>query len=224
MNTIDTAQVELSEQTRIEETVAAQFAEKPVYDFFKRVFDIAAALVALVVLSPLLLITAVIIMADDFGNPFFIQKRTGKNGRVFRMYKFRTMYKDAEERKAELADRNEADGIHFKIKDDPRILPHAKFMRKTSIDELPQLVNVIKGDMSVVGPRPFVVTEQSQLPDDRLVVKPGLSCYWQLSNRGELPIDEQLELDYRYIRERSFGTDIKIIFKTIGMILRLGNK
>lgn len=199
------------------------FKEKPVYDFFKRVFDIVASLVALFVLSPVFLITAVVIMIDDFGNPFFIQERTGFNGKKFKMIKFRTMYKDAEERKKDLLIHNEADGIHFKMKDDPRILPHAKFIRKTSIDELPQLVNVFSGTMTIIGPRPFVVKEQEQLPDDRLLVKPGLSCYWQLSDRDSMPIDEQLELDYKYIRERSFGTDISIIFKTIALIFNMGN-
>lgn len=224
MSIIDTAQIESTEQVQTaEEPAAVNFTEKPAYDFFKRVFDVVSSALALVVLSPLFLITSIVIVADDFGSPFFVQERTGKNGKVFRMYKFRTMYKDAEQRKAELADRNEADGIHFKIKDDPRILRHAKFIRKSSIDELPQLLNVIKGDMSVVGPRPFVVNEQEQLPDERLVVKPGLSCYWQLSDREEMPIEEQLDLDYKYINERSFGTDIKIILKTFMLILRMGN-
>lgn len=217
-------QGEVAEKTVLEDEITdIGFKEKPVYDFFKRFFDIVASLAALVVLSPIFLITAIIIMIDDFGNPFFIQERTGYNGEKFRMIKFRTMYKDAEERKKDLLEHNEADGIHFKIKDDPRILPHAKFIRKTSIDELPQLINVFFGKMTVIGPRPFVVKEQEQLPYDRLLVKPGLSCYWQLSDRERMPINEQLELDYKYIRERSFRTDFKIILKTIALIFNMGN-
>lgn len=206
-----------------EKITGFELKEKPVYDFFKRVFDIFASVFALIILSPILLVTAIIIMLDDFGNPFFIQQRTGYNGEIFKMIKFRTMYKDAEGRKQDLLVHNEADGIHFKIKDDPRILPHAKFIRKTSIDELPQLINVITGKMTIIGPRPFVVKEQEQLPDDRLLVKPGLSCYWQLSDRDSMTIEEQLELDYKYIRERSFGTDIKIILRTIALIFNMGN-
>lgn len=199
------------------------FRKKPVYDFFKRIFDIVASFAALIVLSPVFLITAVVIMFDDFGNPFFIQERIGYNGEKFKMIKFRTMYKDAEERKKDLLAHNEADGVHFKMKDDPRILPHARFIRKTSIDELPQLINIFFGKMTIIGPRPFVVNEQEQLPDDRLLVKPGLSCYWQLADRDSMPINEQLELDYKYIRERSFRTDFKIILKTIALIFNMGN-
>lgn len=214
----------LMQETKEIACVTEEFTEKPVYDFFKRVFDVAAAFAAIVILSPVFLITAIVIIIDDFGNPFFVQERVGKNGSNFKIFKFRTMYKDAENRKAELAALNEADGIHFKIENDPRILPHAKFIRKVSIDELPQLINVISGSMSIVGPRPFIVSEQAQLPSERLLVKPGLSCYWQLADRNEMPIDEQLELDYKYISERSFLTDFKIILKTFGVVFGLKNQ
>ena len=190
-------------------------AQKPFYDFVKRVFDIVCSLLALTVFLPIFAVICVIIMIDDFGNPFFVQDRVGKNGKVFRMIKFRTMDKNAEERKRELMELNESDGVHFKIKHDPRITRIGGFLRKTSIDELPQLFNILAGSMSIIGPRPFIISEQEQLPDDRLSVKPGLSCWWQLTDTGNMPIEEQLELDYRYRRERSFGGDLKIIFLTI---------
>ncbi|MGN0577044.1 MAG: sugar transferase [Ruminiclostridium sp.] len=193
-------------------------AKKPFYDFVKRAFDIVCSLLAVTVLLPVFAVICVIIMIDDFGNPFFVQDRVGKNGKVFRMIKFRTMYKNAEERKRELMELNESDGVHFKIKHDPRITRIGGFLRKTSIDELPQLFNILAGSMSIIGPRPFIISEQEQLSDDRLSVKPGLSCWWQLTDTGDMPIEEQLELDYRYIRERSFGVDLKIIFLTIASV------
>lgn len=200
--------------------ITEQTDSKAVYEFFKRAFDIVCSFLAFVVLSPVLLLVAIAIVIDDFGNPFFIQDRVGKNGKVFRMFKFRTMYKDAEARKSELVQDNESDGVHFKIKKDPRITRIGGFLRRTSIDELPQLLNVLAGHMSIIGPRPFIKSEQALLPDERLAVIPGLSCYWQLENTCDMPIEEQLELDYKYIRERSFLTDIKIIFKTIAVVFK----
>ena len=132
--------------------------------------------------------------------------------------------KNAEEVKHTLMDMNESDGVHFKIRHDPRILRHSAFMRRMSIDELPQLLNIIKGDMSIIGPRPFIISEQAQLPADRLLVKPGLSCYWQLAKPDNLSIEEQIALDYKYITNRSFGTDIDIIFKTLRLIFSFGNE
>lgn len=198
--------------------IKIQFAEKPVYDFFKRAFDIVCSLLALVVLSPVLLIVALVIVANDFGNPFFVQERIGKDSKAFKMIKFRSMYKDAEQRKAELMKHNEYADVHFKMENDPRITPVGRIIRKTSIDELPQLINVLKGDMSIIGPRPFIRSEQEQLPSDRLLVKPGLSCYWQIANTAKMSNEEQLELDYRYIRERSFAADMKLIFKTVAVV------
>lgn len=195
------------------------YTPKPVYDFFKRVFDVVCSLIALIVLSPLLLVTAIVIMADDFGNPFFVQERTGKNSKNFKMFKFRSMRLHAEKELDSLMKFNEYADVHFKMENDPRITKVGKFIRRTSIDELPQLINVIKGDMSIIGPRPFVPSEQEQLPADRLLVKPGLSCYWQIADTAKMSVEEQLELDYRYIRERSFLIDIKIIFRTIGVVL-----
>lgn len=196
----------------------AEFKEKPVYDFFKRAFDIVCSLLALIVLSPVFLITIIAIVADDFGNPFFVQERIGKDNKPFRMYKFRSMRLNAEKELAELMKYNEYSDVHFKMDKDPRITRVGKIIRKISIDELPQLVNVLKGDMSIIGPRPFIRSEQEHLPSDRLVVKPGLSCYWQVTNTIKMSNEDQLELDYKYIRERAFLTDIKIIFLTVKTI------
>lgn len=196
---------------------------KPVYQFFKRAFDIVASFCGIVVLSPVFLIVAIYIMICDFGNPFYTQKRIGKDGKPFKIVKFRTMYKDADARKAELMSKNESDGVHFKIHDDPRIIKGGKPIRAASIDELPQLFNVLIGDMSLVGPRPFVEDEQAQLPPDRLFVKPGITSFWQITFTEDMPIDEQLELDYRYIRERSFLLDLKLIFLTFAHVFNKKN-
>lgn len=197
--------------------------KKPVYHFFKRAFDIVSSFCGIVVLSPVFLAVAVYIMICDFGNPFYTQKRIGKNGKPFNIVKFRTMYKDADKRKAELLSQNESDGIHFKMHDDPRIFKGGKVIRACSLDELPQLFNVLIGDMSVVGPRPFVASEQEQLPTDRLFVKPGITCFWQITFTENMPIEEQLELDYKYIRERSFLLDLKLIFLTLASVVRRKN-
>lgn len=188
---------------------------KPVYDFFKRVFDIVVSLICLTVGLPVYLIIALAIVIDDPGNPFFVQDRVGKNGKVFKMVKFRSMRKDAEQIKVNLAKQNEYASVHFKIENDPRVTKVGKFLRKTSLDETPQVLNLLTGSMTVIGPRPFIPSEQAQLPDDRLQVKPGLSCYWQLADTTKMSDEEQLELDYRYIRERGVWTDLKIIWKTV---------
>lgn len=193
---------------------------KPVYDFFKRVFDIVVSLICLTVGLPVYLIIALAIVIDDPGNPFFVQDRVGKNGKVFKMVKFRSMRKDAEKIKVNLAEQNEYASVHFKMENDPRVTKVGKFLRKTSLDETPQVLNLLTGSMTVIGPRPFIPSEQSQLPDDRLQVKPGLSCYWQLEDTTKKSDEEQLELDYRYIRERGVRTDLKIIFATIASIFK----
>jgi len=197
----------------------AVLEKKPVYEKIKRFGDIFCSALALTVLSPLLLATAVLIMIDDFGSPFYVQTRIGKNGKEFKIYKFRTMYKDADARKAELMKKNEDNGANFKIKEDPRITRVGGILRKTSIDELPQLLNILKGDMSIIGPRPFIPAEQEKLPFDRLLVPPGLSCYWQIGGKNELSEAEQIALDRKYIKERSLGTDVKIVCKTIVHVL-----
>ena len=192
---------------------------KPLYDFVKRAFDIVVALICLTVGLPVYLIMILAIVIDDPGNPFFVQERVGLNGQVFKMVKLRTMRKDAEQIKVNLAEQNEYASVHFKMENDPRVTKVGRFLRKTSLDETPQVLNLLTGSMTVIGPRPFIPSEQAQLPDDRLQVKPGLSCYWQLADTTKMSDEEQLELDYRYIRERGVGTDFKIIWKTVLSVL-----
>ena len=190
----------------------------------KRAFDIAASFCALVVLSPVFLIIYLIIYLDDpHGNPIFSQIRIGKNGKAFRFYKFRSMVVNAEDLLAGLQNQNEMSGPAFKMKNDPRVTKVGRFIRKTSLDELPQLWNVLKGDMSLVGPRPPLPNEVEQYTEEqkkRLSVTPGLTCYWQVQpSRNDLDFGEWFELDMKYLRERSMKTDIKIILQTILVVL-----
>lgn len=192
----------------------------------KRAFDIAASFCALVVLSPVFLIIYLIIYLDDpHGNPIFSQIRIGKNGKAFRFYKFRSMVVNAEDLLAGLQNQNEMSGPAFKMKNDPRVTKVGRFIRKTSLDELPQLWNVLKGDMSLVGPRPPLPNEVEQYTEEqkkRLSVTPGLTCYWQVQpSRNDLDFGEWFELDMKYLRERSVKTDIKIIFQTILVVLHM---
>ena len=192
----------------------------------KRAFDIAASFCALVVLSPVFLIIYLIIYLDDpHGNPIFSQIRIGKNGKAFRFYKFRSMVVNAEDLLAGLQNQNEMSGPAFKMNNDPRVTKVGRFIRKTSLDELPQLWNVLKGDMSLVGPRPPLPNEVEQYTEEqkkRLSVTPGLTCYWQVQpSRNDLDFGEWFELDMKYLRERSMKTDIKIIFQTILVVLHM---
>ncbi len=194
--------------------------EKTGYRVAKRTMDIFCSSIALIVLLPLLIISCIAIVAYDFGSPFYLQDRVGKDGKKFKIFKLRTMRKNAHQLREMLKDMNESEGATFKVKKDPRITKPGEFLRKTSIDELPQLINIIKGDMSIIGPRPFIPEEQAELPDDRLCVKPGLSCYWQISGKNSLSKEQQIELDRKYIRECSITTDIKITAKTAAMVLK----
>ena len=210
------------------EAVDFVFEKKPVYEFFKRVFDIILSFIALIVLSPVFLIIALVIIIDDrSASPIFTQKRCGKDGRVFNVYKFRTMCADAEKKLGELKEQNEMDGPVFKIKDDPRITRAGKFLRSTSLDELPQFLNILKGDMSFVGPRPALPKEVEQYNDIhklRLIVKPGITCYWQIEpERNSITFDRWMELDRKYIKERSVFVDIGIIIKTVLFVFKIGN-
>jgi lipopolysaccharide/colanic/teichoic acid biosynthesis glycosyltransferase len=176
------------------------------------------------VLSPILLVTAICIYIDDpNASPIFSQIRCGRDGKSFKMYKFRSMYADAEERLDGLLEQNEMDGPAFKIKDDPRITRVGHFIRRTSIDELPQLWNILKGDMSIVGPRPALPREvelYDEYQKQRMYVTPGLTCYWQIQpNRNEITFEEWMNLDMKYIQERSFWVDWKIIFMTVRAVL-----
>lgn len=199
------------------QVVIEGYQKSSVYEIAKRIVDIFGALIGLIILSPIFLITAVAIKIDSKGPIFFAQNRCSKDGKLFKMLKFRSMCIDAEAKLNELKYMNEMSGPVFKIKDDPRITKVGKFIRKTSIDELPQLINVIKGDMSIVGPRPPIDREVRQYTPyqfQRLFVKPGLTCYWQVSGRNNIDFDEWVELDIKYIKERNLWIDIKLIFKT----------
>lgn len=207
----------------------ASLKTKPVYEFIKRIFDIFGALFGLAVLLVPLLIVALIIVIDSPGaSPIYIQERIGKNGKKFKFYKLRSMIPDAEHMLENLLKHNEMDGPAFKIEDDPRITKFGRFIRKSSIDELPQLWNVLKGDMSLVGPRPPLPREVAQYTEEqkkRLLVIPGITCYWQIQpKRNSLNFDDWLRLDIKYISERSVLTDLKILFKTVGTIFRMEGK
>jgi exopolysaccharide biosynthesis polyprenyl glycosylphosphotransferase len=192
------------------------------YPFFKRTLDIILSLAGIVILSPLLIAVSIVIKLDSKGPIIFKQRRCSRGGREFQMLKFRSMVENAEELVAELMDKNEQTGPVFKIKDDPRITRVGRFIRKTSIDELPQLFNILVGSMSIVGPRPPIPAEVEQYTNyqrQRLLVKPGLTCYWQVMGRNSLSFDEWVDLDIKYIQERSSWLDIKLIFKTFRVFL-----
>ena len=165
---------------------------------------------------------AILIKLESKGPVIFSQKRVGLNGEEFKMYKFRSMVQNAEELKEKLVKQNEMSGPMFKMKEDPRVTKVGKFIRKTSIDELPQLMNVLKVDMSLVGPRPSLPKEVAKFETwmlDRLNVKPGLTCYWQVSGRNNIDFEEWIELDLKYIKERNIFIDIKLILMTIPALL-----
>ena len=191
------------------------------YKFCKRGIDVIVAGVGLILLSPIITIVACAIKLTSKGPIFFLQKRVGKNGELFNMYKFRSMVVNAEELKEKLKHKNEMSGPMFKMKDDPRVTKVGKFIRKTSLDELPQLWNVLKGDMSLVGPRPSLPKEVEQFDSwmfKRLSVRPGLTCYWQVSGRNNIDFEDWMKLDVKYVEERNFWIDIKLIFKTVGVL------
>lgn len=195
------------------------FEKGTIYTVSKRALDIIGALVGLLILSILFLLVAFLIKLEDPKGPlFFSQKRVGKDGKEFKMYKFRSMVTDAEARLGELLKHNEVEGAMFKMKNDPRITKIGKFIRKTSIDELPQLINVLKGDMSLVGPRPPLpreIQEYTKYHMQRLLVTPGCTGVWQASARNSVGFEEMVDMDIYYIRNRSFWFDLKIIFKTV---------
>ncbi len=202
-----------------------QLRRKKLYWVLRRGQDILFSSVALLLLLPVMLILALAIYLDDpHGSPVFSQIRCGRDGKLFKMYKFRSMYMDAEERLKDILDENEMDGPAFKMKDDPRITRMGRVIRKVSLDELPQLINVLKGDMSIVGPRPALPREVEQYTEEqkqRMYVTPGLTCYWQIQpRRNDISFDDWMAMDLKYIQERSFLVDWKIIFKTVGAVLR----
>lgn len=188
------------------------------YLFLKRIIDIVGSIIGLLIFSPAIILIGIAIKIEDpKGKILFCQERVGINNKIFTMYKFRSMVGNAEELLEHVSYLNEMDGPVFKIKDDPRITKVGKFIRKTSLDEIPQFLNILKGDMSLVGPRPPLVSEVEQYSDyeiQRLMVKPGLTCYWQIGGRNSVDFQQWVELDLKYIEERNTFVDIKIILKT----------
>jgi len=190
----------------------------------KAILDKILSLILLLFLSPLFLFTAILIKITSAGPVFFVQERVGLNKRLFRVYKFRTMVKDAEQKQAKLENLNEVMGAAFKIKNDPRITKVGRILRKTSIDEFPQIINVLKGDMSLVGPRPLPVRDYNGFSEDwqrrRFSVRPGITCLWQVNGRHNVTFDEWMELDLEYIDKWSLLLDLSILIKTIPAVLR----
>jgi exopolysaccharide biosynthesis polyprenyl glycosylphosphotransferase len=193
------------------------------YLYLKRFLDIFGSLLGLILLAPLFLIVIIGIKVEDPKGPvFFAQNRVGKDGKEFKMYKFRSMVTNAEEMLDSLMHRNETTGAMFKMKEDPRVTKIGKFIRKTSIDELPQLLNVLKGEMSLVGPRPALpreVKEYSTYHKQRLMVTPGCTGLWQVSGRSNIGFEQMIELDLKYISKRSIWLDIKLILKTFFVLI-----
>lgn len=216
MSYLDYEKVDKRTAERLEKLIEKSYSS---YWKKKRAFDLISTTLIMIILIIPILITALIIYIDDpHGSPFYKQIRIGRHGKEFYMYKFRSMYVDADKRKAELMARNEMDGPVFKIKDDPRITRVGRVIRKYSIDELPQLFNVFVGNMSLVGPRPPLPDEVEQYTDYdklRLIVTPGITCTWQIMpNRNDIPYEKWLEMDLEYIETRTTWKDIKIIFRT----------
>ena len=197
--------------------------DRKAYEAGRRAQDVILSSLALVGLSPLLLgICLAIVIDDPKGGPVYVSERVGRDGKLFRFYKFRSMRVNADKELEALLAQNEMDGPVFKIRKDPRITRVGGFLRRTSLDELAQLVNVLKGDMSIVGPRPALPREVAQYDDyarQRLMVTPGLTCYWQVApRRNSLSFGEWMDLDIKYIKERSFLLDWKLIFQTVGVM------
>lgn len=200
-----------------------------VYWMVRRAQDIVLSLLALIVLAiPMLLVACAIVIDSPGAGHIFVQDRVGRDGKIFRFLKFRSMVPNAEAKLKDLLTQNEMDGPAFKMKRDPRITRVGKFIRTTSLDELPQLINILKGDMSIVGPRPALPREVVKYDDyqrQRLLVQPGLTCYWQIQpRRNTLSFDEWIELDLKYIQERSFLTDWKIIFGTVRAVIDMNGE
>lgn len=230
--------MELQENAAVRESVQPQremldretvLHAREAYWRVRRAQDIVLSLLALLVLAvPMLLIALAIVIDSPGASPIFVQERVGRDGKPFRFFKFRSMVPDAEAKLKDLLDKNEMDGPAFKMKQDPRITRVGKFIRKSSLDELPQIYNILRGDMSIVGPRPALPREVEKYDDyqrQRLLVQPGLTCYWQIQpRRNSLSFDEWIEMDITYIRERSFLTDWKIIFGTFRAVLGMNGE
>lgn len=200
-----------------------QIKSRFMYHSIKRVFDFIAAICGVIILSPVMLVIAILIKAEDHGPVFYKQVRVGKNGKKFKMYKFRSMFVNADQMLAKLKEQNDVDGPMFKMKDDPRITKIGHFIRKHSLDELPQFLNVIKGEMSLVGPRPPLPSEVAEYSDydkQRLYVTPGCTGLWQATERNEVGFNEMVQLDIQYIKRASFMFDLWIIWKTVEIVIK----
>ncbi|MEC0282044.1 sugar transferase [Terribacillus saccharophilus] len=216
---------ESKQQQQIYKAVEANtvvISERKAYLITKRTIDIFLSLIGIILLLPVLLLIAIFIKLEDKkGSIIFKQERVGIHGKTFYMYKFRSMVSNAEELLKDLIEQNEASGPLFKMKEDPRVTKIGRFLRKTSLDELPQLINVIKGEMSLVGPRPALPKEvetYTSFERQRLEVTPGLTCFWQVEGRSNIGFEEQVQLDLKYIEKRSFKTDISLIIRTIKVL------
>lgn len=210
---------ETTEEYKIK--ITEEDLHKPLYEFVKRIFGVILSSIAIIVLSPVFLVVAMAVKTDG-GSAFYSQTRQGKDNKPFKLYKFRSMCPDAETKKKEILKYNEMDGPVFKMKDDPRITKVGKFIRKYSIDELPQLLNILKGDMAIVGPRPPLPEEVERYTPyqmQRLLIKPGLTCFWQAYGRSTLSFDDWMDMDMRYIKRRSIHLDIQLILKTIHAVI-----
>lgn len=194
-----------------------------VYRSIKRIFDFIAAVCGIIVLSPLMLVIAALIKLEDHGPVFYKQTRVGKNGKKFEMYKFRSMFVNADQMLDELKEQSDVEGPMFKMKNDPRITRIGHFIRKHSLDELPQFFNVLKGDMSLVGPRPPLPSEVAEYSDydkQRLYVIPGCTGLWQATERNEVGFNEMVQLDIEYIQKAGFWFDLWIIWKTVAIVIK----
>lgn len=197
--------------------------QRYVYRFLKRMLDIIASVIGLIVLSPVFLIVSLAIKAEDRGPIFYSQVRLGKGQRPFKMYKFRSMIVDADKKLEKLLKQNEVEGAMFKMKEDPRITNVGRFTRKHSLDELPQLWNVLKGEMSLVGPRPPLereVADYSEYDKQRLIVKPGCTGFWQVTARNDVDFEGMVNLDLEYIERSSILFDIGILFRTVAIVFK----
>lgn len=213
-----------SEPVRIaNETIHAVTPRVITYRKRKRILDILGSTALLILLFPLMAVMALLIKLTSRGPVFYTSPRVGLCGKTFPFYKFRSMYLDSDVKKDELLDQNEREGPIFKMKNDPRVTPVGRFMRKYSIDELPQLINVFLGHMSLVGPRPPLPREVEQYDEymaERLSVRPGLTCYWQIKGRSDLTFEQWMELDHQYLHEMSVWVDLKILLLTPGAVIR----
>ena len=203
--------------------IPPQNVESAGYRMVKRAFDLLGGSCIAVLMLPIFPLIALVIKLDSRGSIFYGHDRVGLSGKPFKFYKFRSMYEGSDRRQGDLIEQNEQDGPVFKIRSDPRITGVGGFLRRSSLDEIPQIINVLKGDMSIVGPRPPLASEVEQyLPWQRrrLDVKPGITCLWQISGRSEIGFDEWMRLDLEYLRTRSLRTDLLIFLKTIPAVIR----